>query len=351
MDKEVHKFLQQEIEKQHIPGAVLQVRHDDEILLEEAYGYRSVYPEKEPMQKNTIFDLASLTKVIATLPIYLKLVDEGIIRLEDKVTRFLPSFGGHGKENITLRQLLTHSSGLQAHAGFVANDIKHKEALIAFLNDEKLVYQSDNDVVYSDVGYALLSIIAEEITGISFDLLVQEEVFQKLDMRETTFNPVFPVSRFAATEYDEHLHKYKRGTVHDENAFIIGGVSGHAGLFSTISDIGNFAQMIVNDGVFKGKRFLSDDAIRISKRNYTPFSTMYRGIGWELNGAYAASCGDYFSTESFGHTGFTGTSIWFDPKVDLVVTFLTNRVHFGRSNHMLSLRPRLHNIIRKYFHK
>lgn len=349
MELEVSQFLQKEIEQQHIPGFVLQVRHKDEVVFEDAFGYRSIFPQKAQMEINTVFDLASLTKVVATLPVFLKFIDDGVVRLEDKVTKFIPNFDEHGKENITLRHLLTHSSGLQAHAPFAAEDIRERESIITALVNEKLAYKPGEDVIYSDVGFALLSIIAEEITGQSFDMLTNELIFQKLGMDETGYNPTFAKNRYAVTEFDGQLNEYKCGIVHDENTYTIGGISGHAGLFSTIKDLGNFAKMVMNEGTFNGKQILSPHAIKLSKRNFTPFSSYYRGVGWELNGEYAASCGDYFSTETFGHTGFTGTSMWFDPEVNLAVILLTNRVHFGRQPHMLSLRPRLHNIIRKYF--
>lgn len=349
MELEVSQFLQKEIEQQHIPGAVIQVQHKGEIVLESAYGYRSVYPQESRMEVDTIFDLASLTKVVATLPIYLKFIDDGVVRLEDKVTKFFPEFGKHDKENVTLRHLLTHSSGLKAHAPFAEENIVDKKSVISSLMEEKLVYPSGEDVIYSDVGYALLSIIAEEITNQRFDVLTDDLLWRKLHMSETGFNPSFSQERYAVTEFDEKFKEYKCGIVHDENTYTIGGISGHAGLFSTINDLGNFAKMVMSEGTFNGKQILSPHAIQLSRRNFTSYSTLYRGVGWELNGKNAASCGDYFSQESFGHTGFTGTSMWFDPKVDLAVTLLTNRVHFGRQAHMLSLRPRLHNIIRKYF--
>lgn len=349
MKQEVIHLLQKEIDAEHIPGAVVQVNHDGAIMLEEALGYRQVYPEKEEMKRTTMFDLASLTKVVATMTAILKLLDRGIVRLEDKVERFIPSFSDGQKSDITLRHLLTHVSGYQAHLPIDKSVHVDKDTCLQIILNEPLVHQIEEKVIYSDINYALLYIVMEEITKESFAVFTKREIFEPLHMHHTIYNPSEEKYSFAATEYSDQVKDYKLGLVHDENTYAMGGVSGHAGLFSTVGDLGNFANMILQEGVFDHKTFLSAHALRLARQNFTSFDRLYRGIGWELNGQYAASCGDYFSAQSFGHTGFTGTSIWFDPEVSVSVILLTNRVHFGRKNHLLSLRPRLHNVIRKYF--
>nr|WP_155669052.1 serine hydrolase domain-containing protein [Ornithinibacillus caprae] len=340
--------MQKEINLEHIPGAVVNVSHKGEVILQEAIGNRVVYPEKAPMQLDTVFDLASLTKVIATLPVILKLMDEGEVRLDDRIGYFLPDFAQNGKEKVTIRHLLTHTSGLPAHREYFREELNAEQVLERIYKQE-LGYATGGKVVYSDLGLITLYKVIEVITGKRFEQLVEGEILSPLKMNETMFNPSFKRERYAATEYNEKLQDYKHGIVHDDNTEFMGGISGHAGLFSTVHDLQNFATMIENEGVFNGKQILSEAALRLSRKNYTSFDSEFRGLGWILKSPDYSSCGDYFSDAAYGHTGFTGTSMWFDPEVDLHVILLTNRVHFGRKPPILRLRPRLHNIIRSYF--
>ncbi|MFS0821241.1 serine hydrolase domain-containing protein [Bacillus sp. 1P02SD] len=348
MKDKVLAFLRKEIDMQHMPGAVISVSHNGKVLLEEAIGNRAVYPKELPMKPNTVFDLASLTKVVATLPVILKLIDDGEIRLDDTVAFFLPEFAQNGKERITLRHLLTHTSGLPAHKQFYIKNLS-TEQIMERIYAESLEVPSGSKVIYSDLGLITLYKIIELVTEQPFERFVEKEVFAPLEMVETGFNPTFEKERYAATEYSEKLKDYKYGIVHDDNTESMGGISGHAGLFSTIKDLQKYAEMIENNGVYKGKQILSESVLHLSRTNFTSFDQEYRGLGWILKSPVLSSCGDLFSTEAYGHTGFTGTSIWFDPEVNLNVILLTNRVHFGRHPHILRLRPRLHNTIRSYF--
>lgn len=341
----VVEFLQKEIDSDHIPGAVLSVTHRGENIVRKAIGNRVVFPEKAPMTLETVFDLASLTKVIATLPAMLKLIDHGEIRLDDTVSHFLPRFSERGKDDVVIRHLLTHTSGLPSHKSYFADALTTDEILESIFH-EPLEYSTGSKVVYSDLGLITLYKIIETVTGMPFAQFLAEEFFMPLGMNETGFNPSFEKSRYAVTEYSEALQDYKAGIVHDENTESMGGVSGHAGLFSTVNDLAKFASMIENDGVYQGKRILSEASLQLSRKNFTPFAEEHRGLGWILKSPAYSSCGDLFSEFSYGHTGFTGTSIWFDPEVELSVILLTNRVHFGRKPPILRLRPRLHNLIR-----
>ncbi|WP_243298863.1 serine hydrolase domain-containing protein [Bacillus litorisediminis] len=345
MKKKVLDFLQKEIELESIPGAVIYVSYQGEAILQEAIGHRTVYPEKHPMEINTVFDLASLTKVVATLPVTLKLLENGQIRLDDRVTYFLPDFGQNGKDQITIRHLLTHTSGLPAHKEYFLESLTTGQ-IVERIFREELAAPIGQQVIYSDLGIITLYQIIEKITGTQFDKYVKQEIFEPLQMTDTGFNPAFEQCRYAATEYSEKLKDYKKGIVHDDNTESMGGISGHAGLFSTVKDLANFAAMIENNGVFQGKRIISKEAIELSRKNFTPFDSEFRGLGWILKSPTYSSCGDFFSERSYGHTGFTGTSLWFDPENKLHVILLTNRVHFGRKDPILRLRPRLHNIIR-----
>ncbi len=342
MKNKILSFLQQEIDLEHIPGAALHISYRNKAIFQEAVGYRTLYPTKSPLFKDTVFDLASLTKVVATLPTIIKLIEGGIVRLEDPVHYFLPSF--HTKET-TLKHLLTHTSGLPAHRQFYQESL-HTDEIVNRICKEALISGVGKNVVYSDLGLILLYKIIEMATGELFEVFVKREIFDPLNMKDTGFNLNYSEDRYAATAYSKELKNFKQGVVHDENAESMGGISGHAGLFSTIHDLGNYASMIENEGVFNGKRILSSAALALSRKCFTAFDEEHRGLGWMLKGTMSSSCGDLFSVNSYGHTGYTGTSIWFDPDIRLHVILLTNRVHVEKQNAILRLRPRLHNIIR-----
>lgn len=345
MKKKVIAFLQNEVDAGLLPGAVVQVTHKGEVLLKEAIGYRSVIDkDKHSMELDTVFDLASLTKVVATLPSVLKLMDKGKVTLNDRVAYFLPEFGRIGKEEIQLVDLLSHSSGLTAVRDFYSEPLT-KDEIYERIYAEPLAYPTGSKVVYSDLGFMLLSQIVEKVSDVPFEDFVQENILDPLDMTDTGFVPQFPKDRYAATEYSEKDSQYKLGIVHDKNAEAMGGISGHAGLFSTVEDLGKYATMIENGG----KSILSPVGLKLARKNMTPFSTEHRGLGWMLKGPEPNSIGDYLSDETYGHTGFTGTSIFFDPVVDLNVILLTNRVHFGREPSIVRVRQQLHNMIRSHF--
>src|SRR5699024_633525 len=222
------------------------------------------------------------------------------------------------------------------------------KSIVKQIYNEDLEYKTGKQVIYSDLGFIILYQLIENVTQTAFEQFVDEVIFSPLEMNATGFNPSNDAHKFAAKEYSKQLNDYKKGIVHDENAETMGGISGHAGLFSTINDLENFASMVENNGVFNGKTILSAATLNLSKRNFTPFASEYRGLGWILNNQIHSSCGNLFSEKSYGHTGFTGTSIWFDPDIKLHVILLTNRVHYGRKRHIIRLRPRLHKLIRSY---
>ncbi|SDY32074.1 CubicO group peptidase, beta-lactamase class C family [Evansella caseinilytica] len=341
----VQHFLQKEVDRGAIPGAVIHVARHGKTLLDETVGFKTVYPERREMASDTIFDLASLTKVVATLPAVLKLLDCGEVRLDDRVSFFLPAFSSNGKEQVRIRHLLTHTSGLPAHRHYYAERLT-EEQIVARICEEIPEAPPGKQVVYSDLGFIILYRLIEQITGEKFADFVRQEIFEPLGMTETGFCPAFAKNRYAATEYSETLKQYKLGIVHDENAEAMGGISGHAGLFSTGNDLQRFAAMMENNGHYQKKQMLSAVSVELSRNNFTPGAAEYRGLGWALKNPEFSSCGDLFSESSYGHTGFTGTSIWFDPSVSLRVILLTNRVHLGRHDDILRLRPRLHNLIR-----
>ena len=343
MKKVVVNYLREEVDKWHLPGAVILVSHKGKVILKEAVGFRSVYPEKEPMKLDTVFDLASLTKVVATLPAVLKLKDSGAIQLRDSVQKFIPHFANH---SVTIQHLLTHTSGLPTSIKYYKTNFTFDE-IIHYIGTAKMDAPAGTQVVYSDTGFIVLKKIVEAAAKQEFTSFLQKEFFTPLQMNRTLFNPTFPKDRYAATEYSTVINNYKCGEVHDENAFYMGGISGHAGLFSTADDLGNFAEMIENNGDYQGKQLLKEETVVDSKKRFTADPSDYRGLGWQLKGEGYNACGDLFSDESYGHTGFTGTSIWFDPRESLHIILLTNRVHLGRERNILSIRERVHTLVRE----
>lgn len=344
MKSQIVSFLQEEIDKQVTPGAVIRIKYKGKWILEEAIGTNSIEPDKVPMSTEHLFDVASLTKVMGTLPAMLQLFQSGDIHLQDKVVTFLPEFGIHQKETITLQQLLTHSSGLIAHRPYFERKLSYDEVL-ADIYKEELVYIPDTKVVYSDLGFILLGAIIEKVSGQNIQDYVIDHIFKHLDMDDSTYLPSVERQLYAPTEYLPHLQDHKYGIVHDDNTEFMGGVSGHAGLFSTIRDIAKFCDMLESNGEYNGKQILHPLWLQKSKENFTSFATEARGIGWQLKGNGSSPAGDLMSSQTYGHTGYTGTSFYIDPSTELTVILLTNRVYFGRHDGMSRLRPRLHNII------
>ncbi|MFJ5771865.1 serine hydrolase domain-containing protein [Psychrobacillus sp. NPDC093180] len=344
MRSQIISFLQKEIDNRVTPGAVIRIKHKGEWIIEEALGSNSLEDDKVPMTAEHLFDVASLTKVMATLPAILQLFQTGDIYLQDKVARFLPNFAQNDKGNITLQQLLTHSSGLIAHRPYFEKQLTYDEVL-ADIYKENLVYTPETKVVYSDLGYILLGAIIEKVTDQPLQDYVKNNIYKPLQMSHTTYLPSVERHQYAPTEYLPHLQDFKYGIVHDDNTEFMGGISGHAGLFSTIGDIAKFCDMLECNGEKDGKQFLHPLWIQKSRENFTSFSSEARGIGWQLKGNGTSPIGDLMSTQTYGHTGFTGTSFYIDPKSELIIILLTNRVYFGRQDEMVRLRPRLHNLI------
>lgn len=329
-----------------VPGAVAVVARRGRPVYAGAFGAAALTPTPRPMRLETLFDLASLTKVVATLPSVLLLLEEGLFRLDDPVARFIPEFGSGGKERITLRQLLSHTSGLIWWRDF-HNHYHSQDEFIAAICAEELNYPSGSKVIYSDLNFMLLGEIVRRLTGESLDRFARERVFTPLGMADTGFNP--PAARArdcAATEYRVELGRCQCGEVHDENAGALGGVSGHAGLFAPAADLLRYCQMWLNGGSLGATRLLSPALVRAATSEQTAGLDDRRALGWLLKTRDFSSAGDLLSARAFGHTGFTGTSLWVDPELELVAVLLTNRVHPTRDNPAyLSVRARFHNLV------
>ena len=342
--------IQEAIDEAIMPGAVVLVGRSDEILHRKAYGLRSIEPTRQPMQLDTIFDCASLTKVVATTPSVMMLVEEGKIRLTDRVTKHLPDFS-EGQSPITLLDLLTHFSGLRpdvdlepAWSGY--------ETGINKAYEEVPVAPPGSRFIYSDINYLLLAEVVRKITGQRIDEFAAERIFGPLGMTETRFLPPPELrSRIAPTERlpdGTLLH----GVVHDPTTRFMGGVAGHAGMFSTADDLSRFVQMMLNGGqlLTEGQ---ADDARILSPLAVVKMTTpqsprnhpALRGLGWDIDSPYASTRGDLFPLGSYGHTGYTGTSIWIDPATRTYVILMTNRVHPVVKTSVVDLRGKVASIV------
>ncbi len=340
-----------------IPGAVVLVARHGQIAYLKAFGNRSVQPKIEPMTVDTIFDISSLTKVTATTPSVMLLVESGRLRIEDRVKRYLPDFSGGGKDSITVRQLLTHYSGLVPDFDLSKPWSGRSEALQE-LWKEKTVTEPGKEFAYSDLNFIALGEIVRAVSGKSLDTFAQEQIFRPLGMKDTGFRPpAHLIARIAPTEprkntlqylkgqASESMDKMVRGEVHDPTAWKMGGVAGHAGLFSTAQDLAIYAQMLLGKGTYQGTRLLSPLAVDAMTNPQSPAGApQIRGLGWDIDSAYSAPRGDLFRG-GYGHSGFTGTSIWIHPSSETFVIILSNRVHPDGGKDLNHLRAVIANIV------
>ena len=346
--KKVCDFVDKAVSEGAFPGAVVLVARKGVIATHKVYGKAvAIPPEKaRPMELNTIFDLGSLTKPVATATSTMMLLERGKLRLDDPVNLFIPSFAGGEKEKVTIRDLLTHTSGLPAWKPLY-KECKTRDDFLRELCQMELEYHPEEKVVYSCLGFILLTFILEKITGENLASFSSREIFKPLDMKDTFFNPPESLrDRIVATERCSWRNRVLIGEVHDENAYGMGGVSGNAGLFSTAHDVAVYAQMMLNEGKYGGVRVLSSSSVRLMTRNCTSKLNEPRGLGWLLKSEKASSAGDLFSSASFGHTGFPGTCLWIDPEKELIAILFTNRIHPTRENEaILRIRPLFHNLV------
>jgi len=333
----VDAVINQAIADGNIPGAVLVVGHNGMVIYRKAYGNRALEPKREPMTLDTIFDLASLTKVIATTTAVMQLVEQGKVRLNDPVAKYLPEFAQNGKDDITVRQLLTHYSGLAPDVELTPA-FESKEAAYRLAFAETPQQAPGSGFIYSDTNFIVLGALVEKISGEALDSYTQQHIFTPLKMMHTRFLP--PVAwryKIAPTEYDENEHML-RGVVHDPRARRMGGVAGHAGLFSTADDLAKFSQALL-DG---GDGILSPLAVaKMTQPETPPSAPVLRGFGWDIDSPFSSNRGDLLPVGSFGHTGFTGTSIWIDPTTQTYIILLTNSVHPRGKGNAIGLRVKV----------
>jgi uncharacterized protein YbbC (DUF1343 family)/CubicO group peptidase (beta-lactamase class C family) len=349
------------IAKKQLPGAVVLVARKGRVAWRQSYGERAVEPQHEPMTPETIFDLASLTKVVATATSIMILVERGKVRLSDPLSQYIPEIKGEGRERITIELLLTHRAGYAPDFDLKERWTGYDEAIKRLIK-EPLRNQPGARFVYSDINYIALGEVVHRASGLMLDEFARRNIYVPLGMRDTGFCPATILKgRIAPTEKRRGQLSYLgdtntnagpegeqwlRGEVHDPTSFRMGGVAGHAGLFSTADDLAIYSQMILNGGQYRGVRILSPMTVaEMTRPRLVSDQGWTRGLGWDINTSYSSNRGDLFPLGSFGHTGFTGTSIWIDPASETFIVFLSNRVHPDGKGDVGSVRGRVAAIV------
>lgn len=343
-------LVKEAIRARQLPGAVVVVGRQGEVVYRKAFGNRALVPSVEPMTEDTIFDAASLTKVVATTTSVMMLVEEARLRLNDRVATYIPEFARYGKDAITIRHLLNHMSGLRPDVDW-SFDWVGSDRAIELAIEEVPVAKPNERFIYSDINFFLLGDIVRRISGMTLDVFARTRVFEPLGMRDTMFNP--PAALRARIAPTEACTPYGypcggagttmlRGTVHDPTARRMSGVAGHAGLFTTAADLTRFCRMLSRKGELDGVRILAPMTVARMTTVDTPATEPNRrGLGWDIDSSYSANRGELFPVGSFGHTGFTGGSIWIDPRSEMFVIFLSNRVHPDGKGDVTALRARV----------
>ena len=336
LDAVISPLMETAVADGTIPGGVVLIGHDGTVVYRKAFGWRSLEPTREKMTVDTVFDLASLTKCIATTTSMMKLLQEGRVRLNDPVATYLPEFAQNGKADITVRELMTHYSGLPPDLD-LKSPWEGSATAFQMTMREKPNNPPGSRFVYSDINFETLGFLIEKVTGVPLNQFAQTNIFAPLGMKDTTFLPPAGwIPRIAPTQYDDH-HQMLRGVVHDPTARRMGGVAGHAGLFSTADDLAAYAQEMLT-----GDRVLSRLAIeKMSTPQQPANAASLRGLGWDIDSPFSSNRGELLPVGSYGHTGFTGTSLWIDPVTDTYIIVLTNAVHPNGGKAVTPLRSRI----------
>ena len=357
---QIDVVIAEEIAKKKLPGAVVLVGRKGQVVWRKAYGDRAVEPERQKMTVDTIFDLASLTKVVATATSIMILVERGRLRLSDSVSLHIPELKGEGRDRITIEHLLTHTSGYAPDFDLRERWTGYDEAIKRLIK-EPLRNPPGTRFTYSDIGYIALGEVVARASGRPLNEFVLMNIFGPLKMNETRFRPSSGVRPLIApTEKRRGQLSYLgdtpenigaegevwlRGQVHDPTSYRMNGVAGHAGLFSTADDLAIYCQMILNGGTYRGVRVLSPMTVaEMTRPRVVSSGGAARGLGWDMNTSFSVNRGDLFPLGSFGHTGFTGTSLWLDPASEMFVVFLSNRVHPDGKGDVAQLRGHVSSI-------
>lgn len=321
---EIEAVVSQAIDERKCPGCVVAIGRNSQLGYLRAFGNRALEPAPTPMTIDTVFDLASLTKPMATATSVMKLVEAGKLKLSDRVSQHLPEFGSEGKDVITVEQLLIHQGGLIADNSIADYQLGPATAWqrVAGL---KLTAPVGTKFIYSDVGFIVLGELVRRVAGQPIDEFSKREIFVPLGMSETGYRPNADL-RLRAAPTERRNNEWIQGEVHDPRAYLMEGVAGHAGLFSTATDVARYAAMMANSGEYAGARILKEETWR-EMTTARSVSSGKRGLGWDMKTGYSTNRGTTMSDRAFGHGGFTGTALWIDSETKLFVIFLSNRVH------------------------
>lgn len=338
---ELDRIVKQNIERGNMAGCVVAIGDQNGIVFLKSYGQRQVEPTLQAMTNDTVFDLASLTKPIATATSIMKLVEQGKIDIDDSVSRFWPEFGASGKDKITIQHLLTHQGGLIPD-NHLRDYEEGTEKALENICKLKINSEPGSKFVYTDVGFIVLAEVVRRVSGKDIANFSREQIYQPLKMVETMYVPSLGMKNRAASTEKVNGH-WLPGVVHDPRAARMDGIAGHAGLFSTAGDLSRFARMLLGEGQLDGVRVLKPQTVRLMSSRHN-VSSGIRTLGWDSLSGYSSNRGDLFSKSAFGHGGFTGTSFWVDPELDLFVIFLSNRLHPDGKGSVNSLAGRIGTI-------
>ncbi len=342
---EAFNVLENAITDSISPGAQVAIIYKNKLIASKGLGYLTYQPGSPEVTTETIYDLSSLTKVAATTLLVMQLYERNQLKLDIPVNSYLPRFQGGLKDSITVRHLLTHSAGIHWRKE-LWKIAQNKNQALNYIYELPLVYTPGDSMIYSDLGFIILGEIIETITGKTIDQLAEKMIYQPMGMNYTMYNPPKSLlGQIAPTEVGGDLNRgLIHGQVHDENAYFLNGVAPHAGVFSTAEDLAALAQMLLNGGIYRHKRFLLPQTIQYwTSRQNIPIGSE-RALGWDTPSDEGSSAGDFFSKNSYGHLGFTGTSIWIDPEKQIAIVLLTNRVHPTRERGGIrKLRRDFHN--------
>jgi CubicO group peptidase (beta-lactamase class C family) len=336
---EMDAAINEAIANHKCPGGVLWLEHNG-VVYKKAYGHRALVPAEELMTEDTIFDAASLTKVVATTPAMMLLIERGQVKLDEFVHIYIPEFTGEGRETITVRQLMTHTSGLREDIE-TRTDWHGEAEAIKKACAEKLQSTPGTAFKYSDINFILLGEIVQRVSGMPLEIFVKREIYAPLKMTDTGYLPTREkLPRVAPTEVVGG--KPWRGMVHDPTARHMGGVAGHAGLFTTAADLARYGRMLLNPGELDGVKLFKPETVKLMTSVQSPAEiSAKRGLGWDIDTAFSSPRGDLFPVGSYGHTGWTGGSLWIDPSSKTFVIFMSNRNHPTEAGNVIALRRKL----------
>ncbi len=338
--RQIQPLVEAAIAKQEIPGCVVLLTRQGRCIYRQAFGNRRLEPARTPMTIDTVFDMASITKPVATATSIMLLVERGQLKLSDKIAKHIPEFDQNGKQDITVFQCLTHQAGFVPDSPLSEYEIEEKIWPNLFrLGTE---YEPGTKFVYSDVGFQILGKLVERVSGMTLDQFTKQNIFEPLAMNDTGFLPPDSLRpRIAPTEQRDG--EWMMGDVHDPRSFAMGRVAGHAGLFSTAADLATYGQMMLGQGTLGGTKLMSPATVRAMTAAY-PSGQHLRGLGWDKLSKYSSNRGELFTSSAFGHGGFTGTVLWIDPGLELVMVVLSNRVHPDGKGTVNALAGRIANI-------